>query len=223
MQITLELTNGKDHRLSEVVYQALLEAILNGSLSPGEVVSELALSRSLGISRTPVHDALRQLVQDGLVQQEPNRRAVVAHFMADDIREIFEIRALLEGESVALAAQRIDRPTLLRMRSTSESLEASWGQPGWVERWADYDEEFHGAIARSCGNRRLCQEVLRYRTLHKGLNRMHTSSECLHHALVEHLRILDALDARQPEAARESMLAHIREWQTFFVQNFSQG
>lgn len=205
-------------RLSEQVYQALLESILSGSLLPGEVVSELALAKRLKVSRTPVHDALRQLIKDGLVHQQPNRRAVIAEFTADDIREVFEMRRLLEGEAAALAARRLDRPTLHRLRKVALDLDAEWGGPGWVEKWADCDDEFHSVIARSCGSRRLCQDVLRYRTIHRGFNRTHTSAEVVHTALAEHLRILDALDQRDADAARAAMAAHISEWENYFIQ-----
>lgn len=210
-------------RLSEQVYQSLLESILNGELLSGEVVSELSLAKTLGVSRTPVHDALVQLIKDGLVTQDPNRRPVVASFTGDDIREVFELRRLLEGEAAALAAARIDRPTLQSLRAAADRLERQWGKSGWVERWADYDETFHEAIASAAGNTRLCREVMQYRTIHRGLNKTHTGADVLHQALVEHVRILDALDRRDATAARSAMESHIREWQTFFVQNYSKG
>ncbi|VTT99796.1 family transcriptional regulator : Uncharacterized protein OS=Osedax symbiont Rs2 GN=OFPI_31550 PE=4 SV=1: GntR: FCD [Gemmataceae bacterium] len=209
-------------RLSERVYQSLLEAVLSGALAPGEVVSELSLAKAMKVSRTPVHDAVVQLTKDGLLRQEPNRRPVVASFTADDVREVFEVRAVLEGEAAALAAPRIDRPTLAELRATADRLDRQWGRAGWLDRWADFDEGFHAAVARACGNGRLCQEVTKYRTLHRGLNKTHTAADVLRPALAEHLRILDALDRRDPDAARTAMTAHIREWQAFFVNRRTQ-
>lgn len=209
-------------RLSEQVYQTLLEAILGGSLVPGEVVSELSLASSLGVSRTPVHDALVQLAKDGLICQNPKRRPAVARFSADDIREVFEMRRLLEGEAAAQAAPRIDRPSLQELRATARQLEQRWTEPGGVERWADFDENFHGTIAKASGNSRLEREILRYRRLHRGLNKTHTGLEILRQALLEHFGILDALDHRDSAAARTAMESHIREWQTYFIQNFSK-
>jgi DNA-binding GntR family transcriptional regulator len=217
MPLTLDRTSDSDARLSEAVYQSLPEAILYGSLLPGEVVSELALAKTLCVSRTPVHDTVRQLIKDGLVRQERNRQAVVAAFTADDIRDVFEMRAVLEAEAAALAAPRIDRAARQELRAAIDHLDRDWGADGWVGRWADHDQEFHAAVARACGNRRLGQEVMKYRTLHRGLNKTHTAADLLHHALAEHRRVLDALDARDPAAARAAMAAHIREWQTYFV------
>jgi DNA-binding GntR family transcriptional regulator len=217
MPPTLDLTALDGARLSEAVYQYLLEAILDGSFKPGEVLSELALAKALAVSRTPIHDAVRQLVKDGLVVQEPNRRAVVTEFTADDIREVFEMRTLLEGESAYQAASRLDRASLADLRTHADRLASNWGQGGWLERWADYDEHFHGTIARAAGNGRLRAEVLKYRVLHRGLNKTHTAADLLRHALDEHYTILEALERRAADAARTAMIAHIREWQRFFV------
>ena len=69
-----------DQPLSQRVYQAMLSAIISGQLKPGEVVNEIRLAQELGVSRTPVHTAIRELVKDGLITQEANRRPVVARF-----------------------------------------------------------------------------------------------------------------------------------------------
>ena len=92
-------------RLSEAVYESLLEAILSGQLGAGKPVSELALSRQLNVSRTPVHEAIGQLVKDGLVRQEANCRPVVASFSSADIGDIFDMRLLLECEATRRAAE----------------------------------------------------------------------------------------------------------------------
>jgi DNA-binding GntR family transcriptional regulator len=210
-------------RLSEQVYQTLLEDVLAGRLAAGEPVSELSLAKALGVSRTPVHEALIQLVRDGLVTQQANRRPVVAAFSADDIREVFEMRRILEGAAVAAAAARIDRLTLAALRADADRQAAGWDAPDWVARWADHDHLFHATIAKACGNRRLCREVLRYRTLHRGFNKTHTDQRVLRLAQADHVRILDALDRRDPAAAREAMDAHIRESQTFFSHTLGKG
>jgi DNA-binding GntR family transcriptional regulator len=213
-------TETESARLSDAVYETLLEAILTGQLEPGTVISEVALARQLEVSRTPVHDALKQLAKDGLVQQRANRRAVVARFSPEDVREIFEMRKLLEGEAARRAATRIDRATLARLRATAASLAETRGGPDWVGRWTDFDEEFHNEIAQASGSPRLCQDILRYRMFHRSFNRLATNPECLVRALEEHTRILDALDRRDPEQASREMVSHIHEWQAYFVSHF---
>jgi DNA-binding GntR family transcriptional regulator len=207
-------------RLSDAVYETLLESILTQRLAPGTVVSEVALARQLDVSRTPVHDALKQLAKDGLVLQRVNRRAVVARFAPEDVHEIFEMRKLLEGEAARRAATRIDRTTLARLRDAADSLAATKGHPDWVARWADFDEAFHDEIARASGSPRLSQDISRYRMFHRSFNRLATNPACLARALDEHVRILDALDRRDPDRAGREMADHIHEWQAYFVTHF---
>lgn len=207
-------------RLSDSVYQALLESIIARRLAPGTIVSEVALARQLKVSRTPVHDALRQLAKDGLVQQRANHRAVIATFSREDLRDIFDMRKLLEGEAARLAATRIDRPNLARLRVAADALAKGQKKPDWLERWADFDEDFHATIAQSAGSRRLYQDIVRYRLLHRAFNTLTTTVEVLQQALEEHVHILDALEKRDAKEAARQMVSHIQEWQTYFVNHF---
>src|SRR5688572_18657592 len=117
MKTALKLPNStEDERLSDLVYETLVDSILAGKLKPGTPVSELEISRQLNVSRTPVHDALRQLAKDGLVEQEANRRAVISGFSAADVFDIFEMRKILEGAAAARASTRIDRAALSHLR-----------------------------------------------------------------------------------------------------------
>src|SRR5271155_3815199 len=99
----------KNGSMVESIYHTLLQGILNGHYAHQAVLSELALARELGVSRTPVHDALRQLAKDGLVTREQNCRARVAGITPDDVFEVFEMRKFLEGPAAELAAGRMDR------------------------------------------------------------------------------------------------------------------
>jgi DNA-binding GntR family transcriptional regulator len=207
-------------RLSDTVYQSLLEAIIAGRLVSGTIVSEVALARQLKVSRTPVHDALRQLAKDGLVKQQANRRAVIATFSREDLRDIFDMRMLLEGEAARLAATRLDHPNLARLRAAADALSKGQKRPDWLERWADFDEDFHATIARASGSPRLYQDIVRYRLLHRTFNTLATTIDVLQQALAEHIRILDALEKRDAKEAAREMVSHIQEWQTYFVDHF---
>jgi DNA-binding GntR family transcriptional regulator len=210
-------------RLSDTAYETIVEAILSGRLAPGTIVSELELARQFNISRTPVHDALRQLTKDGLVVQEMNRRAVIAVFNADDVHDIFEMRKLLEGEAAKRAATRLDRISQSALRQAADKTTGSLGKAGSVARWADFDETFHMTIAGACGSKRLTEDIGRYRLLHRCFNRLTTTPEVLRQALAEHYRILEALERRDPKAAATEMIAHIQEWQAYFVNQFRQN
>jgi DNA-binding GntR family transcriptional regulator len=212
--------NIEQARLSEQVYETLLGTILSGQLAPGTIISEVALAKQLSVSRTPVHDALTQLAKDGLVEQRANRRAVVTRFSHEDVHDIFEMRKLLEGEAAHRAASRIDRHTLARLRATASVLVRTSRRPDWVASWADFDDEFHSEIAQASGSPRLLQDITRYRTFHLSFNRLVTNFDCLQQALEEHVRILTALEERDADTARGEMVAHIHEWQAYFVRHF---
>ncbi|QDU93048.1 GntR family transcriptional regulator [Lignipirellula cremea] len=222
MNLSLILHGRDDNtRLSQSVYETLLEAILAGQLAPGDVISEVKLAQQLEVSRTPVHEAIRELAKDGLVVQHANRRPVISSFSREDVFDVFEMRILLESEAARKAAQKVDRPTLARLRTTAEELAADREAPNWLNRWADFDEDFHDAIAKASGSPRLLHDINRYRLLHRGFNKLRTSVEVLGQALQEHFDILDKLDQRDTAGAHAAMALHIKEWQAFFVQNFN--
>jgi len=217
----LVLQDGADGRLSDRVYETLLESIVSGKLAPGDVVSEVSLAKRLEVSRTPVHDAVRKLADDGLVMQQANRRPVIATFSSEDVFDIFEMRKLLEGEAAARAATQIDREALAALRATADGLLDADRNNSWIEKWVDADEEFHAVIAEATGSKRLLRDINRYRLLHRGFNKLHTNADTLKQAVEEHLNILDALDQRNAAAARDAMTLHIGEWQAYFV-NFAE-
>ncbi len=214
------VSNVESSRLSDAVYETLLGAIVSGTLVPGSIVSEVSLAKQLAVSRTPVHDALRQLSKDGLVEQRPGRRAVIATFSKEDVFDIFDMRKLLEAEATRRAATRLDRATLSEMRAQADRLRDHPDAADWLDRWADFDENFHDAIGKASGSQRLWQDIVRYRLLHRGFNKLSTTVQVLQQALAEHYEILDQLDNRRAEEAAQAMAKHIVEWQAYFVNHF---
>lgn len=209
-----------DARVDEA-YQAILSDLFGGHLRSGEPISEVELSRRLGMSRTPVHQAVRELVRDGLLTQQPNRRPVFLAFAAQDVQEIYQMRQLLEGEAAAQAALRLDRPTLQSLAADCADLHKHLKSPKVLTLWADLDERFHRAIALASGNRRLAQDIFRYRLVHRGFNTIRFTADLVPQALAEHEHVLSALGARDPDAARSAMLTHLREWQAYYVRSFA--
>ncbi|MBL4613915.1 MAG: GntR family transcriptional regulator [Magnetovibrio sp.] len=204
-------------RLSERVYELLLERIISGQLPAGTVLAEKRLAEELGVSRTPMHEAIRDLIKDGFVHQIKNHRPTVSRFTAQDVFEIFEMRALLEGEAAYLAAQRIDRTTLKDLRETGMHFENISYSCSRIKAWADYEDDFHNCIAKASGNKRLYQGVVRVRLSHRALNVHIMGSDSIQDALHQHFEILDALDCRDGARARTAMRNHIKEWQTYFI------
>ena len=218
--LPIQSTSIQRTTLSDKVYETLLEAIVSGRIDPGTELSVVGIAKELDVSRTPVHDALRQLAHDGLVEQEVNRKARVAAFTRDDVFEIFEMRKLLEGQAAQLAATRMDEKVLKVLQAEADRLANSPDAIDWVQRWIDFDEQFHCAIAESSGNRRLCMDITRYRLLHRGFNQMATNAEVLQQALADHQEILAALQEQNAAEAATAMVSHIETWQVFFVKNF---
>lgn len=98
-----------------------------------------------------------------------------------------------------------------------EALRGTADQSDYLTRWADFDEQFHDAIAQASGSPRLWQDINRYRLLHRGINKLATTAESLQDALAEHFQILDALEKRDAEAASRRMVEHIDKWQAYFA------
>lgn len=208
--------------LAEAAYQAILAEIFAGRFRAGQPISEVELARRLKMSRTPVHLAVRELVRDGLLTQAPNRRPVFQPFTSVDVQEIYRMRQLLEGEAAQLAASRLDRPRLQMLKAQCVELRRHLKSPDLLARWADLDECFHREIAIASGNRRLAEDIFRYRLVHRGFNTMRFTADLVPQSLAEHERVLAALDRRDPEAARSAMLMHLREWEAYYVRSFAQ-
>ncbi len=208
-------------RLSDQIHQLLLGRILSGQMKAGDIVAEKKLALELGVSRTPVHDALRDLIKDGFIHQEKNKRPVVTGFSVDEVYDIFDIRILLEGEACYRAATRIDRTTLANLRQSADDLVAAQKDESWLAMWAQFDDEFHDAIAKACGSKRLHQDIIKHRLSHRSLNIQANSPYSFSNSLQEHIVILNHLDARDAASAKNAMQNHIRESQILFVSQFS--
>jgi len=217
-RIDSDSDNGKS-RLSESAYESLVELILTGALQPGESVSELALARRLNVSRTPMHEAIKQLVKDGLIIQSANRRPVIISFSTDDIFDIYEMRLILESEAAAKSAENMDLHTLQELESELKSFQKKSTQPQAIQWWVELDDRFHGEVARAGGSRRLAEDIGRYRQLHRVFNRTHSDPKILKQAIAEHAAILSAIRKRSPQEARDAMQTHLKEWQRYFVKH----
>jgi DNA-binding GntR family transcriptional regulator len=195
--------------LVDSIYETLLEAIVSGQLPHGSELNSVSLAKQLDVSRTPLRETLRLLERDGLVIQTGNHKARVAEFSADDIREIYEVRLQLEAASAELAAKHITTDLLDELRCEADALSQSTDDVDWCEKAITYDIRFHEAIASACGNKRLRDEIHRYRLLVRSFCVMTGRKATLQQALNEHVEILDAIATGRPSAARKAMTAHI--------------
>ena len=143
---------------ADIAHAHIREAIITGRLAPGEVLKEASLAEEIGISRTPVREALKRLGTEGLVELERFRGGRVARLSASDVAEIFTLRAVIEGHGAARAATRISRETVARLIAIEDEMEARFAELGWHRHLVVFDRlnnEFHGLIAASAESPRL--------------------------------------------------------------------
>lgn len=195
--------------LREIVFETLREAIINGLLKPGERMMEIQLAEELGVSRTPVREAIRKLELEGFVVMVPRKGAYVAGISMKDIADVFEIRAALEGLAAALAAERITEEELEHLERLLVKI-AECNEANDLNSLVDVDTEFHDTLYKACRNERLIQIVSHLR---EQIQRFRTTSLAspgrMKYALEEHKKIVEAVSERNIELARAIAIEHI--------------
>jgi DNA-binding GntR family transcriptional regulator len=208
--------------LREVVFESLREAIIKGMLKPGERIMEVQLAEELGVSRTPVREAIRKLELEGLVIMLPRRGAYVAGISVKDIADVFEVRAALEALAASLAAARIKDDELEELeRSLVEIAEVSDSHD--IEAVVARDTGFHDVIYRASRNPWLMQiisnlqdQVQRFRMA--TLSRPGRTKE----AVEEHKKIVEAISERNSELAAQLAREHIENAETSFLNTLKE-
>ena len=150
--------------LRDVVFNTLRKAILKGELKPGERLMEIALAERLGVSRTPVREAMRKLELEGLVVMIPRRGAQVANITEKDLNDVLEVRIALENLSIENACTRMTEEQLEELWNAAKNFEATMAE-GNLVKLAEADVAFHEVIYKSSDNRRLNQVLNNLRPL----------------------------------------------------------
>lgn len=188
----------------------LISAVFRGEINEGDRLVVQKLARDLGVSATPVREALVELESIGLVENIPNRGAVCHALGQKQIREIYQIRRILEVEATRAACGRIPLDDLLCLRESMQELGEGNGQ-NWSQRAMTLDRSLHEAIARHCDSDRLEHEIERYNALMQAIREAaDNEKEIQRRAVEDHLAILDALIARESDDAATAMDTHIR-------------
>ena len=144
--------------LRDVVFHALREAIITGELKPGDRLMETPLAERMGVSRTPVREAIRKLELEGFVVMLPRKGAQVAQITRKDIGDVLEIRAVLEGLGVELAAKRMQSEDIEELKKINGEF-ASASPAGDVARLVELDTRFHDFIFTKADNEKLQQII----------------------------------------------------------------
>ncbi len=197
--------------------------ILEGELAPGERLNERALGERLGISRTPLREALRMLASESLVRVEPNRGAAVAPLDRKDIENTFEVLAALEGLAGELAAARITQTELAEIKALHFEMRAHHARGDRAAYFAA-NQAIHARIARAGGNDVLGET---FEKLNARVKRVryaaNLSRQRWDKAVDEHDRIVAALEARDGPALREILEAHLAGKRESVLAAFASG
>ena len=195
--------------LREVVCESLREAIRSGVLKPGERIMEIQLAEELGVSRTPVREAIRKLELEGYVVMMPRRGTYVASMSIRDINEIFEIRTALESLSNGLAADHITDDELEHLQRLLVII-GGYIKEGNIEKIVETDIEFHDLLYHAARNERLVGIIS---NLRDQLTRFRTLSMSypgrLEETLEEHRLIVDAIASGDRKAASRAAERHM--------------
>jgi DNA-binding GntR family transcriptional regulator len=197
---------------TERAYRDIRAGILGGRHEPGSRLREEELARRIGVSRTPVREALRRLTADGLVEVSANRGAQVVSYSEDDLAEIFDLRALLESHAHARAAELIEDSAIAHLSELADAMEelGTSEDPAARERIAERNREFHGTIIQASGSPRLIallQQVIQVPLVHRTFHRY--TPEALARSFHHHREIVAALAARDGAWAGAVMRSHV--------------
>ena len=201
------------------VFHKIRNDILNGRYKEHEELKEIRIGKELGVSRTPVREALRQLELEGLVQIIPNRGAFVTGIQENDVRDIYAIRALLEGLCARWATERITPEQLEAMEENVYLAEFHSGK-GHMEQMAELDNQFHHILYDACNSKILEHSLIDYhdyvlRIRRKTLSTIERSTQ----SNKEHRGIMEAIKAGNADLAERLADEHMKSAYDNMVRN----
>ncbi|MFF3214795.1 GntR family transcriptional regulator [Streptomyces sp. NPDC002886] len=202
-------TAGTTLTAAERVYQHVKQAVLDRRYEGGVLLTEGELAVAVGVSRTPVREALLRLETEGLLKLYPKKGALVLAVSAQEIADVIETRLLVEEFTVRRA---VPAPAgLLERLAELVEEQRRLGEAGELGAMMAADRAFHAEIVRSAGNQILCRlyDQLRDRQLRMGVALLHAHPERVERTLAEHREILDALRAGDADTAAAAVRAHV--------------
>ncbi|MCX8128943.1 MAG: GntR family transcriptional regulator [Clostridia bacterium] len=219
----LSKVNLNDYKpLREVIFNTLREAIIVGELKPGERLMEVQLAEKMGVSRTPVREAIRKLELEGLVNMVPRKGAQVADLSVKDIMDVLEVRATLDGLATALSAQRITEEELKELKHVNMQF-VNYMEKDNLQGTIKKDVEFHDIIYRSSRNDKLIQiasnlreQIHRFRVIYL---KDYSSPKDI---IKEHTDIIEAISAKNNEIAETVAQKHIRRQEEIIINSIKK-
>jgi DNA-binding GntR family transcriptional regulator len=223
--------NGRRGLSRQTIVESLLSDVFQGRLRAGGHLVTQELAVRFGVSHTPVREALIALAGIGIVDLLPNRGAVVRRVTPNEVREVCQVRRVLECEATRSACGRIALADLHAVADDLKRLQSSAPDgAGFIAEARRVDSRLHDLIAESCGNAFLAKELGRMKTLFRAFRDVaweHDSARNDYHRLaeeaVEHLAIVEALLAGDPKAAARAMARHIRSGLRYWSRALPAG
>ena len=204
-------TVSRDVPARKKVYEKLKAAILSGHLSPKERLAEEHLAETLGVSRTPVREALYKLEAEGLVRPLETRGFVVSGDSREEMEELFEIRAILEGYALSIISERIGEESLNQLSNFTDKAQAALeaGRMGDVFKWnTRFHDHLHELVSDMSRLYRLIVDMRKQVLRHRKVTLQ--SIEGAQRTLDGHRKILLALRLKDPELCEKMMRTHIK-------------
>ena len=220
--MNLEMEMDEYLPLRDVVFNTLRRAILKGELKPGERLMEIALADKLGVSRTPIREAIRKLELEGLVVMAPRKGAKVASITERDLNDVLEVRKGMEVLAISLACKRMTGEELEKLEIIERDFQRLI-ESGNLTELAEMDVKFHDTIYQATNNQRLVQllnnlreQMYRYRMEYlKDIAVRRTLAE-------EHKAICQALRERNQQQAEKYVSIHIDNQQKAIIRSLNQ-
>ena len=221
MTTDLEMHMDEYLPLRDVVFNTLRRSILKGDLKPGERLMEIALAEQLGVSRTPIREAIRKLELEGLVVMAPRKGAKVASITERDLNDVLEVRKGMEELAIRLACERITPEELDELDKVEHKF-LSLTENGDLTQLAEMDVAFHDIIYNATNNKRLVQllsnlreQMYRYRIeFLKDIAVRRTLAQ-------EHRAICEALSKKDKESALEYVYVHVDNQQKAIIKSLN--
>ncbi len=195
--------------LREIVFTTMREAIINGDFKPGQRLMEVQLAEQMGVSRTPVREAIRKLELEGLVVMVPRKGAYVAGLSSEDVKEVLEIRAVLEGLAASLAAKNASAADIEQLQEIVEKFKVAAEEKD-VVKLINFDSDFHDVMYRASKNKKLIQlisalreQVQRFRVAY------FTKIRSTQTLIEEHKDLVSSIVNNEPDRARAIAEKHI--------------
>lgn len=209
--------------LRDVVFNTLRDAILTGKLVPGERLMENQLAEKLGVSRTPVREALRMLELENLVELVPRKGAQVLDMSEKDIINILEVRSALEGLATSVACKKMTKEDLQQLKNMEVDFEKAVADND-VEHFVDIDEDFHDLIFAATENDKLINifrnlriQLYRYRMAQAKNNETSMSTIVAHHRSI--IRAIENHDGEEGASIAQGHIKYQTESILRFVRN----